>query len=135
MSNGPSVDKVIETYITLRQQKEQVENETKDRVAALKEKMGKLESWIMAKSDETGVTSFKSPHGTAFLNTTDFASVADWDAVLGFIKDNDAYDMLERRVSRNAVRSYIDANGSVPAGVNFGTKVSVSFCKPTKKVE
>ena len=95
--------------------------------------MAKLEAWIQAKSDETGVKSFKTDAGTAFLTTSDFASVGDWDAVLEFVQKHSAYDMLTKGVSKTAVREYIDLNGAVPAGVNFGTKMGVSVRRPTKK--
>lgn len=133
--NELTVDAVVKAYITLRNEKAAIAAEVKERTDAITDKMNKLEGWIMAKADETGVKSFKTEHGTAFLSTTDFAGVADWDAVLDYIKANDAYDLLERRVSRNAVRSYIDSTGAVPAGVNFGTKVTVGFRKPTKKAD
>lgn len=129
----PTVDTVIQTYIKLRNQKDAIQNEVKEQLQDITAKMGKLEAWVQAKADETGVTSFKTEHGTAFLTTSDFAGVADWDAILSYVKTNDAYDLLERRVSRTAVRSYIDSTGAVPDGVNFGTKVSVSFRKPTAK--
>jgi len=128
-----TVDAVIDTYIKLRAQKEVVEADVKDRLAGIKEKMLKLEAWIQAKSEETGVKSFKTDAGTAFMTTTDFASVGDWDAVLDFIKTHDAYDMLNKAVNKKAVREYIDANEAIPSGVNFGTKISVSIRRPTKK--
>ena len=133
MSEELTVDKVIGTYIMLRSQKEVIENDVKEQVAGIKEKMAKLEAWIQAKSDETGVKSFKTDAGTAFMSTTDFAKVGDWDAVLGFIKDNGAYDLLNKAVNKKAVREYIDLNGAVPSGVNFGTIMGVSVRRPTKK--
>ncbi len=134
MSDELTVDKVIATYITLRGQKEALEAGVKDQLTAIKEKMVKLEAWIQAKSDETGVKSFKTDAGTAFMTTSDFASVADWDAVLEFAKTNDAYDILTKGVSKIAVRGYMDEMKAVPPGINFGTKISVSVRRPTKKV-
>lgn len=128
-----TVGQVIETYIKLRTRKEELEASVKENVREIKTKLIKLEAWLQAKADEDGVTSFKSDYGTAFLTTTDLASVGDWDAVLKFIRDNDAWDILERRVSKNAVRGYIDANGSVPDGVNFGSRVTINVRRPTKK--
>jgi len=130
----PTVDKIIEAYIMLRGQKEAIEADVKEQVAGIKDKMAKLETWIQAKSDETGVKSFKTDHGTAFLTTSDFASVANWDEVLEFVKANDAWDMLTKGVAKKAVRDYIDLEGAVPNGVNFGTKVGVSVRRPAKKV-
>jgi len=128
-----TVGQVIETYIKLRSLKEQIDNKAKEETKEIKLKLIKLESWLQAKADEDGVKSFATDYGTAFLTTTDIAGVADWDAVLQFIKDNDAWDMLERRVSKAAVRGYIDANGAVPSGVNFGSRVTLNVRRPTKK--
>jgi hypothetical protein len=128
-----TVDAVIDTYLTLRQQKEVIEADTKDRLIGIKEKMLKLEAWIQAKSDETGVKSFKTDHGTAFLSTSDYATVADWDAVMAWVKKNEAWDMLTRGVNKRSVRGYIDDTKTVPDGVNFGTKIGVSVRKPVKK--
>jgi len=133
MSIELTVDKVISTYIKLRGQKEAIESDTREEVADIKEKMAKLEAWIQAESDRTGVKSFKTDAGTAFLTTSDFASVADWDEVLAFIKNTGAWEMLTRKVSKKAVREYIDEAGSVPNGVNFGTKVGVNVRRPAKK--
>lgn len=128
-----TVDNVIKKYMQLRSQKEAVEAETKERVAEIKTTMQKLESWLKLKADEDGVTSFKTNHGTAFLTTVDFASVADWDSVLKFIRDEEAYDMLEKRVSKTAVRGYLEATKQVPPGVNYGTKLEVNIRKPAAR--
>ncbi len=130
-----NVDQVIEAYLKYRNQKEALEAEIKDQVKELKDKMSKLEAWIKTKADADGVTSFKTNHGTALVTTNDYANVADWDAVLSFIKENDAYDMLEKRISKNAVRGYIDQHKAVPSGVNYGTRIDVNVRKPATKIE
>jgi hypothetical protein len=130
-----NVDDVVATYMKLRSQKESIEAEVKDRVSTIKAKMEKLEAWIKEQADAQGVTSFKTKHGTAFLTTTDYANVADWDAVLDFIRTQEAFDMLEKRISKIAVRGYIEANKAVPPGVNYGTKLEVNIRKPVAKVE
>ena len=135
MGLPPTVSDIVRTYMKLRNQKEQIEAEAKDSVAKLKEKMAKLEAWIKEKADADGVTSFKTDHGTAFLTTTDYANVADWDAVLDFIRENEAYDMLEKRISKLAVRGYIETNKAVPPGVNYGTKLEVNIRKPGVREE
>ena len=129
------VDGVVATYMKLRSQKESMEAEVKDKVSTIKAKMEKLEAWIKEQADVQGVTSFKTKHGTAFLTTTDYANVADWDAVLDFIRTQEAFDMLEKRISKIAVRGYIEANKAVPPGVNYGTKLEINIRKPATRVE
>ena len=129
------VGDVIATYLTLRNQKEALAQSVKAKVEEINAKLAKIEAWIKQQADAQGVTSFKSEHGTAFLTTVDFANVADWDATLRFIRDNEAYDMLEKRVSKTAVRAYIDQTKTVPPGVNYGTKLEVNIRKPGAKAE
>jgi len=128
-----TVDSVIKTYMKLRAQKEAIDADAKARTVEIKEKLMKLEGWLKAKADADGVTSFKTDHGTAFLTTTDFATVSDWDATLKFIVDNDAFDMLERRVSKTAVRGFIEENKEVPPGITYGTKLDINIRKPTAR--
>jgi len=130
-----TVDQVIETYMKLRKKKEAIEGEAKSQVKGIKENMIKLESWLKEKADVDGVTSFKTNHGTAFLTTNDYARVADWDAMLGFIQEHEAYDLFEKRVSKTAVRGYIDMNNAVPAGVTYGTKIDINVRKPALKID
>lgn len=131
----PTVDQVIGLIIKLRNEKDAKEAAVKEEVKAIKEKMAKLEAYLREQADALGVTSFRTKHGTAFITTVDFATVADWDAVLKFVRDNEAYDMLERRVSKTAVRSYLELNKEVPAGVTYGTRLEVNIRKPTTKAE
>jgi hypothetical protein len=130
-----TVDSVIGAYMVLRRNKEQIEAQAKDDVAKVKANMEKIEAWVKQQADTMGVTSFKTKHGTAFLTTTDYANVADWDAMLSYVRENDAYDMLEKRVSKTAVRGYIELNKVVPPGVNYGTKLEVNIRKPTARAE
>jgi len=129
-----TVDQVIETYMKFRKKKETIESEAKIQVNRIKENMTKLESWLKEKADTDGVTSFKTNHGMVFLTTNDYARVSDWDAMLGFILENEAYDLFEKSVSKTAVRGYIDMNKAVPAGVTYGTKLVVNVLKHAPQV-
>lgn len=128
-----TVDAVIKKYMELRVEKEAIEADVKARVDTIKTSMEKLEAWLKLKLDADGLTSFKTDHGTAFLTTTDFANVEDWDAVLRFIREEEAFDMLEKRISKTAVRAYIDATKEVPPGVKYGTKLDINIRKPTAR--
>lgn len=130
-----NVDQAIAAYMKLRAKKEAVEAQVKEEVKLIKDKMTKLEAFIKLAAEEQGVTSFKTPHGTAFLTTKDFARVADWDATLDFIRENEAYDMLEKRVSKLAVTAWMKEHNEVPPGINYGTSVEVNVRKPAARVD
>ena len=130
-----TTNSVIATYIKLRGQKEAIEAEAKEKVDKIRANLMKLEAWLKAEMDANGETSKKTASGTAFITTTDFANVGEWEAVLSYIKDNEAWDMLERRVSKRAVRGYIEANNTVPSVVNYGTRIDVNVRKPVAKAD
>ena len=131
----PNIGDVIRTYMKLRDQKTAVEAKVKDEVTTLKNKLDKLEAYLKTQMDAQGLTSFKSDYGTAFLTTTDYANVADWDKLLTFVRENEAYDMLTKSVSKTAVRGYIDETKTIPPGITYGTKLEVNIRKPGAKAE
>ena len=126
-----TVDAVVAAYIRLRSEKEEIEREMKERIDVVKAKMAKLDAWFLQFLDDTKQTSAKTKAGTVFVTTTDYARVADWDEVLEFIMSREAYDLLQKRVSKDAVRGYIDADGSVPPGINYGSKITVNVRRPS----
>lgn len=129
------VDAAIAAYIKLRNMKAEIENKVKAEVEDINAKMDKLEAWLKAMADEVGTSTFKTPAGTAFLSSKDNASVADWDTLLGFIKENAAYDLLNKAVNKAAVRAYLDEKKFLPPGVNYSTIITVSVRKPSAKAD
>ena len=129
------VDKLIKAYLLLRNKKEAIEAKVKEEVSGIKEQMAQLENFMQLKADEQGVTQFKTENGTAFLSTVDQALVSDWDKVLEFVAKNEAYELLEKRVSKYAVRDYMKQSKEVPPGVSYRTLIKVSVRKPSTKIE
>lgn len=128
-----TVEQAISAYVKLRLKKDQIAAKAKADTKPVEEAMDKIEAYIKEQAEALGVQSFRTESGTAFLTTIERANVADWDEVLKFILENEAYDMLEKRVNKTAVRAYMEAANAVPPGVNYGTSIEVSVRKPTQK--
>ena len=120
------MEELVEKYIKLREVKTKLSNEYKAKVAKVDDIMDKIEAAILAQFNELGVESARTNAGTAYKQTRTSATVADWDAVLHFIQENDLYNMLERRVSKNAVEEYVQENGALPPGVNWRQEVVIN---------
>lgn len=128
-----TIEQAIGAYVKLREKKAQIEAKAKADTKPVVDTMDKIEAYLKEQADLLGVQSFKTDSGTAFLTTSERANVANWDEVLKFILENEAFDMLEKRVNKTAVREYLSANQAVPPGVNYGTSIEVSVRKPTAK--
>lgn len=120
----------ISKYLELRTEVEAIEAETKARTAEIKGKMATLEAWITSKAQEQGLDTIPVKGvGTAMWTTHYSATVAARDALFGFVKEHNAFDLLENRVNKTAVRAYIDAHGEPPPGVNFSSVRTFSVRK------
>ena len=113
-------DNACKNYVSLRKEVDEIERKAKADSVVLKEKMLALETWLTLKADEDGLENIKTAHGTVYWSIISSAKVASRDAFLDFVRSKEAYDMLENRVSKEAVKSYMEANnGLVPPGVDF----------------
>jgi len=110
----------IELYIKLRDKKTEFERKHKEELAPIKEGMEKLENWLHRHMLEEGTDSVaKRGVGTAYLQRATSVTVKDWDAALDFIVKNNEWAFLEARVSKAAVRDYLEQKGELPPGVNY----------------
>ena len=120
-----NVDTLTAKYIELRDRKAAIKRAADEETAKLDILQDKIEDKIKEIMHANGVTSVKTAHGTAYIAYRESATVADWDVLLGFIKKSEAWDLLERRVSKSAVKDRMeeDRNGQYqhepPPGVNF----------------
>lgn len=113
-------ENACKNYIQMRKSVAAIEAKAKADAAEYKSKMLMLETWITMKADEEGLDNVKTPYGTAYWSTIASATVADRDAFMRFVREQEAFDMLENRVSKEAVKSYMaENNGLVPPGVDF----------------
>lgn len=129
----PTVESVIGTYMKLRnicdQRKAAFEAEQKKD----KDKMAKCEAWLQMKMHLDGVKSFNTDMGTAYKHTVEQATVVDMDALLEYVKSNDAWHLLEKRVSKTGVRALLDEDQPVPPGVNWSSGTVIHVRKPSER--
>lgn len=126
-------DIAAERYVQVRNQIESLEREHKTAKAALTEKLIALENWMTAKAQEDGLETVKTPHGTAYWSTHHTATVGSREEFFNFCKEHDAWDMVESRASKTGVKSYIEAHGAPPPGVNFSSAKVFNMRKAQSK--
>lgn len=123
------MDELVNTYIKVREKKSQLKAGYDAQVAKIDELQDKIEALLLIKFGELGVDSIKTEAGTAYTATRTSASVADWDSFIAFVKQHGAYEMLEHRASKEAVKQYRSANDDLPPGINWSETRVVNFRK------
>jgi len=124
-----TVEQVIEKYIELRDQVDAIEAECAQRTTQAKQQMKLLEAWMQEQINTTGVTSFKTPAGTAYQDTVTSCKVANFDTFLDFVRQNDAWHMLTRGASKDAVKEFMKESqeGVPPPGIDWTEIRAVKF--------
>lgn len=75
-----------------------------------------IEGVLLAKLDEQGSVRISSKDGTASIGKQVLPLVEDWDAFYGYIKENDAFHLLQRRPATNAYRELLEADSAAHQG-------------------
>lgn len=122
-----------EKYLAVRREVERIEKEAKVAVSELKKTALDLENWITLQAQADGLTTVKTSLGTAYWSTHYNAAVASREELFAYCKANDAWDLIESRASKTAVRSFIEGNGAPPPGVNFSSIQVFNLRKATQE--
>jgi hypothetical protein len=117
----------VETYVQLRDLKERINKEAKDKVAQLQTVMDNLEAEMLEQMRSLGVESLRTEAGTVYKTITRRTPVANWDAALAFIREHGLWHFLERRVSKGAVTEYMTEHGEVPPGIAIHEEQTVNI--------
>ena len=129
----PSPNDIIGAYVSLRSEKDRMSAEYKANVKVIDDKLKKLEVWLQMWLAKEELNSVNSESGTAYKTTVEQATVSDMGALLEYIKENDAWHLLEKRVSKTGVREMLDADQDIPPGVNWYVASSINVRKPNER--
>lgn len=120
------VDELTAMYKRMREIKSAMEKEHKERTAKVNKGMKHIEARLLQFFEESGQTSAKTVHGTPYISLRETYSVADREVFLDWVKENEAWELLESRVGKAAVEAYKDEHGDLPPGINYSSERKVN---------
>lgn len=126
-------DVLAERYIKLRDFKEKVSAEMKEKIAKVTQIMDDIELEMMTFLNTSGQESSATKAGTFFKQTKTTASVADRDLYLEFVMSSGATNFLTNHISADAVKEYVAEHDAVPPGVNVTKITSVGVHRPKSR--
>ena len=118
---------MIEKYLALRDKEAAIKKAHKDQLAPFGVAMARLEAYIHDDLNKAGGDSLKTAAGTAYKTTQTSATVKDWPATFEFIRRNEAWDLLEHRVSKTAVLAVIEETQAPVPGVKITQETSLNI--------
>jgi hypothetical protein len=120
------LDDLVHKYIVLRDKRDSIANAAKEKCAKINDALKVAEAAMLAEFQKSGAESVRTPSGTAYKTTRTSATVGDWDAILEFIQENDAWYMLDKRVNKTGVEQYRQENNDLPPGVKWVEDITIN---------
>lgn len=114
-------DDAAKKYLELRDEVEAIDRKAKAKKAELTKIMVDIENWFALTAEEQGLKTIPTLAGTAYWAVHTSASVAEAAVFRDYVISNQAWDLIETRASKTAVKSFIEGHGEPPPGVNFSS--------------
>jgi len=86
---------------------------------------------VLKMLEETGLKKASGQFATAGITTEDIPYIKDWDEVYQYIKSNDRFDLLQRRIGVVAWRD-LYKDGILVPGTEAAVDTDISLTKSTR---
>lgn len=117
--SAPDLDQLTKVYIRIRDTRDDMEAEHKKKVAQLQEQLDVIEEKLLEICKTMNADSVRTPHGTIVRSTKSRYWTNDWDSMHRFIKEHDAFGLLEKRLHQTNMKEFLSENPDIlPAGLN-----------------
>jgi hypothetical protein len=137
MPTNPDVvplDRLAEVYIKIRNKIAELTKSYDAEVEALKEQQTMVSNEMKAMLQSLNVRSVNTVGGTVVLTEKTRYFPSDWSEFKRFVKENDAFDLMEKRIAQTNMAKFLEENpDKYPPGLQSETEISVSVRKPTSK--
>lgn len=127
------MDKLAKVYRKMAAKIQQLTREYETEVEAIKAQQDVVKIALKDQMLKLGVKSVRTDQGTVVLSTVTNYNTQDWDSFKEFMKQYDALDLVQQRISQLNMKRFLEENpGVVPPGLNSMTEYGISVRKPTK---
>jgi len=123
-----SVDKLVAVYIKMRAERDRITREMNQQLENIQTQMNVVKTELLNICKETGVESFRTPFGTAYRTIKSRYWTNDWESFYKFMKENEAMELLEKRICQTNVKQFLEENPDThPAGLQVEKEYAITI--------
>jgi hypothetical protein len=125
--SGTPLEQLTALYIKMRDTRNTLAKEFEQRDAEIAKDMEVLEQEMLEICKSLGADSIRTNAGTVIRSLKSRYWTNDWDSMYRFIKEHDAFPLLEKRLHQSHMKQFLEENPDVqPAGLNIERQFSVT---------
>lgn len=134
MTEQIKLDEIVQTYLTIRGQRENIARQFELQDAELKAEQAQLEQVLLEQCNEMNAETIRTGAGTVVKTLKESYICSDWDGLKSFIIDNGLIELLQQRLHNTNLKEYLanhDGEG-MPPGISSFREYSIVVKKPSK---
>jgi hypothetical protein len=128
--NGDLAKKLVKVYVKIRDKRKELKEafETEDK--ALEDQLDAINVELLEMLKTMGAESMRTEFGTITKRVYKRYYTNDWYSFHNFVKEHDALDLLEKRVSQGNMSQFLEENPDLhPPGLNVDSRYAVVITK------
>jgi hypothetical protein len=128
-----NLDELVKIYLTIRNEREKLKSGWEIEDGALEQEMKLLEQSMLTVCNDTNASSIRTESGTVIRSLKERFTTNDWDNFKKFVLDNEAIDLLERRIHQGNFKEFMaeHKDEGLPPGVNVMREFTIVVRKPS----
>lgn len=124
--SGVPLEKLTATYIKIRDARSQLKQQYEAHDVDLERQLRVIEQEMLEICKAVDANSIKTDAGTVIRSVKSRYWTNDWDSMYRFIKEHDAYALLEKRLHQSHMKQFLEENPEIePAGLNVEREYTV----------
>jgi len=121
------VEKLVKVYLKMNARLGEIRAAYDAEEKALKAQMSQVKALLLNYCKVQNVESVKTTEGLFYRSVTTRYWTNDWESMGRFAVENDAPDLLEKRLHQGNVKQFIENNPDlVPPGLNVDSEYSIT---------
>jgi hypothetical protein len=126
MSEEANTEKLAKIYVKIRDKRRELEKQ----VAELKEQQDTVGSQLLEICKAEGAQTIRTQFGTVSRRITKNYWTSDWDSFFKFLKDNDAFSLMQQRINSTNMAQFLEENPDLhPPGLNADVNQTIVIVK------
>jgi hypothetical protein len=122
-----NVEQLIRIYIKMRDAKQQLQRDYDKAVNDIVAQQDLVQRAILDLCKDTGSDGFKTSAGSVSRTVKTRYWTNDWHSMQEFIKEHDAFDLMEQRVHQTNMRSFLEENPTLmPPGMSIDSRYVIT---------
>ena len=118
-----TADRLVKIYIKIRDKRAELTKEAD----ALEEQQNIIQAKLLEICKDTGAESLRTEFGTVTRRVSKRYWTSDWDSFYKFMKEHDAMQLLQQRVSNGNMEQFLEENPDIhPPGLNVDASFVVT---------